>query len=392
MTKKYKIWLSIAISLIVVFATALTLFFVLSNKNDEKIKLNTPTVSLQFYDTEKYLVCSFDPNATDYAFYIYSDGDYPNRKYDYIKYLASENESQAGTRISSYIDVTNIFSEPKDYYYFCKVIGDKDFEDSDETEIFTYSNKYKLSTPKALSISGTTLSWRGVSNAVSYDIYEGANFSKIDSTETTTFDVANFINSSSQTSFQFYVVAVGEGNYENSDRSDSESYTKSYTLQQVTGLKFSNDTLSWNAVDNASSYEIVLNGERVFTSQSNSCSFKNEIASTGDFTFKVRAIGQGIYKTGQDSEVYRVTKTQKLAKVSNISYSTTEDSIIITWDYPDEAITFTIKIDGETLHSSFSGCNLVLPKGSKSSVKVEIVVNGYDYYLSSDPVQKTFNF
>ena len=393
MTKKFKTWLIIALSMIVVMAVALTMVFVVFKKKDTKVKLDTPVLTLQLYDTEKYLVCSYDPNAVDYAFYIYSDGDYPDRKYDYIEYLASENKKDNDERVSSYFDVTEIFSEPKDYYYFCKAIGSEKFLDSNDTEIQTYSNKYKLSSPQALSISGTTLSWRGVSNANRYEIYEDGVFASVASTTQTTFDVLNYINSKSQASFKFYVVAVGEGNYETSEKSNFASYTKSYPLDKVTGLTFNKNTdvLSWNKVSNASKYEVILNGESNYLTNTNSLSLSGKISSTGDFTFKVRAIGEGIYVTGDYSEILRERKTEKLSSVTNLSLETSNDSLIITWDYPDNAITFTIKIDGVVHNKSFSGCRLVLPKDDRLSITIEIIVNGYDYYLDSNPVQQTFN-
>lgn len=393
MTKKLKTWLIIALSMVVVMAVALTLVFVVFKKKESKIKLDTPVLTLQVYDTEKYLVCSYDPNATDYAFYIYSDGEYPTRKYDYIEYLASENKVDGDDRVTSFLDVTEIFSQPKDYYFFCKAIGTNNFLDSSDSEIQTYSNKYKLSSPQALSISGTTLSWRGVSNASEYEIFEEGVFASVASTTQTTFDVLNYINSKSQASFKFYVVAVGKANYETSEKSNFASYTKSYTLDKVKGLSFNKNTnvLSWDKVNNASKYEVVLNGEKTYSVATNSLNFSDQISKTGDFIFKVRAIGEGIFNSGEFSEILREQKTEKLSKITNLTMETSNDSLVISWDYPDNAITFTIIIDGTVHNKSFSGCKLVLPKGDRASITVEIIVNGYDYYLNSDPIQKTFN-
>ena len=394
MTKKLKTCLIIVASIVVIVATALTVFFVCFNKKEEYYQLETPTLTFLPYENEKILVCTFDPNATDYAFYIYCDGDYPNRKYDYIEYRASEQTPQ-GSSVQSYLDVTDIFVEPKDYYFFCKVIGGGKYLNSNETEIQSYSNKYKLSTPQTLSFNGTTLSWRGVNNVDHYEVYEVGQYAMVGSTVDTSLDVTRYIESKSQASFSFYVIAVGSGNYISSEQSNVAHYEKSFILGKASGLNFNktNNLLSWNKVDNALSYEIVVNGTEVLSSNTFSINLSQYVQSTGDYTFKVRAIGHDEYQSGEFSDVLRVQKTQRLNGVSNLKCEVLqdEDLILITWDFPDEAQTFTITINGEVHSTSFASNNILLKKGDLSQIKIEIIVNGYNYYTSSNAVSKTFN-
>lgn len=395
MTKKLKTWLIILISLLVIAGTGLTLFFVVFNKTEQLIKLETPTLTLQTYENEKVLVCTFDPNATDYAFYIYSDGDYPNRKYDYIEYRASE-QTLEGEKVQSYLDVTDIFVEPKDYYFYCKAIGTDKYINSNETAVQTYSNKYKLSVPQTLSLNGKTLSWRGVSNASSYEIYEVGMYSAVATTTDTTYDASSYIDASTQTTLKFYVVAIGEGNYENSEKSNTASYSKSFTLAKVSGLNFNktNNLLSWNNVANASGYEITLNGTTILQSTKNFIDLSQYVLDVGDYTFKVKALGHDEYADGEYSDVLRTQKTKRLNSVSNITCTKleTENLILISWDYPDEARTFKITIDGQVHNESFEGSNLLLPLDDRVSITIQIIVNGYSYYTSSSAVSQTFTF
>lgn len=395
MTKKLKTWLIIIVSLLVIAGTGLTLFFVVFNKTEQLIKLETPTLTLQTYENEKVLVCTFDPNASDYAFYIYSDGDYPNRKYDYIEYRASE-QTLEDQKIQSYLDVTDIFVEPKDYYFYCKVIGSDKYVNSDETAIQKFSNKYKLSVPQTLSLNGKTLSWRGVSNASSYEIYEVSNYSVVATTTDTTYDISTYIDVRHQTTFEFYVLAVGEGNYENSEKSNTVSYSKSFTLAKVSGLSFNktNNLLSWNNVANASGYEITINGTTTLTSTTSSINLSEYVLDVGDYTFKVKAIGHDEYADGEYSDVLRTQKTKRLDAVSNITCTKleTENLILISWDSPNEAQTLKITIDGQVYNESFSNENIFLPLGDRTTITIEIVVNGYNYYTNSSTVSQTFTF
>lgn len=389
MSKKAKLWLIISICLLVVIAgVTTTLFLVLKKDEPQKTTLETPTIELQRDGNKKLLISRYNPNATDYVFYIYS-GEHPDRTYDYAPFTASESQTER-----FYLDVTDIFVDAKDYYFYCKLIGDKEnFDNSPISEIKSFANKKNILTPR-LSLTDKTLSWTKIANSDGYEIeINGVTQREIITTESV--DISQFLTQTNDKTLTFRVKALGKEFYFDSEYSNTVSFTKTYTLAKVQNVAFNsnNNVLSWGRVINAQNYEIVFNESVVLTTKSTSYDFSSYITDVGVYKFKVRAVGNDDYKTGEYSTQYIYTKTKKLAQVSESSLTWTieDERVRISWDKPQGAETYYVVINGQVFNESLTMESIYIKKPEGSSLIISIYVNGYGYYEKSNTTIKQIN-
>ena len=78
------------------------------------------------------------------------------------------------------------------------------------------------------------------------------------------------------------------------DRTPYEIPDYSLTLGNIENIKIENGSLSFNALEGAENYEIIINGASIFTSQ-NVLNLSEFIDNKGRYTFQIRAIGDGFY-------------------------------------------------------------------------------------------------
>ena len=385
MSKKAKLWLIISISLLVVIASVTTLFLVLFNKKPMKYILETPVVDHERDGNKKLLIAKYNPNATDYIFYIYA-GENPDRLYDYAPFTASENQVDR-----YYLDVTNIFVDAKDYYYYCKLVGDGEkYEDSKLSQVHKFENKKSISTPR-LSLTDKTLSWTKIDNSAGY-ILKVNGVEQKDVIVGESIDISSYLMQTTDKTLTFSVKAVGKEFYFDSEYSNTVSFTKTYTLAKVQNLAFNslNNTLSWNRVANATSYEIIFNESEVLTTKSTNFDFSSYITDVGIYKFKVRAIGNDDYKTGDYSDQYTFTKTKKLASVreDSINWTIEDERVRISWTKPEGAENYYVVINGVVFNDSLTMETIYIKKPSESRILIEIYVNGYGYYEKSNTTIK----
>lgn len=388
MSKKAKLWLIISISLLVVVASVTTLFLTLFNKKPTINMLETPVVTLEIDGNQKMLIARYNPNATDYVFYIYS-GDYPDRTYDYAPFTASESQADR-----FYLDVTDIFVDAKDYYFCCKLIGDgENYENSQLSQTQKFTNKKTILTPK-LSLTDKTLSWTKIENSAGYKLkINGVEQSSVISGESV--DISSYLTQTSAKELKFSVKALGKEFYYDSEYSNFASYTKTYTLSKVQNLAFnsSSNVLSWSSVANATSYEVVINETQTVTVSTASYNASTYVADVGTYKFKVRAIGNADYATGEYSDSLPITKTKKLASVSesSINWTVEDERIRISWTKPEGAESYYVVINGTVFNDSLTMETIYIKKPSESTLLIEIYVNGYGYYEQSSTTIKQIN-
>lgn len=388
MSKKAKLWLIVSVSLLVVASVATTLFLVIFKKEPTKLILETPVVDFQKDGNQKLLISKYNPNATDYVFYIYS-GDHPDRIYDYAPFTADDSQLDR-----YYLDVTNIFVDAKDYYFCCKLLGDgKKFENSKLSAIKKITNKKSILTPR-LSLTDKMLSWTKIDNSVGYKLrINGVDQNNI--IESESVDISSYLMQTSAKELTFSVQSIGKEFYYDSEFSNLVTYTKKYTLSKVEDLSFNsmNNTLSWKKVENASSYEIIFNDDQVLTTTSANYSFSSYITDVGVYKFKVRAIGKDNYITGEYSETKHVEIKKKLASVreDSINWTVEDERIRISWEKPENAENYTVKINGELFNDSLTLETIYIKKPSGSQILIEIFVNGYGYYEKSNVTIKQIN-
>jgi hypothetical protein len=188
----------------------------------------------------------------------------------------------------------------------------------------------KLKAPTSLTVSdGHVLNWDTVTGANGYEVRLDNGATKYDAVGTS-FSIPAIAASTT-----ISVVAKGDGGF----IMDSNPSTPMslYALSAPINLSVKDGALIWNAVDQASSYELTI-GDKV--EKLTGSSFSMESYAAGDYIVKVKAIGKGQYFTSVDSQPISITK---LPAVTNISFDATNG---ISWDKVAEATGYSIFIDG----------------------------------------------
>lgn len=347
-----------------------------------KVKLQTPSVSIDIINGNKFLIANNNTMASGYAFYFY-DGNSPDDLFDYI---------EVKTQDKFYLDVSKIFIEPKDYYFYCKCLGNDKYVDSDASEVVKFTNMFQLLTPN-LAINNTELSWTPVNNAESYEIF--SNNTLIAKVNQTNFDISSYVFSKSQLTFNFSIRAIGGDNFFESVKSNVVTYTKLLTLAKVENLNFNavNKTLSWDSVKNASSYLIMLGDGTTYSTSNTSFSFSGLITNVGTYTFKVKAVGTNNFKDGEFSDSVHYTQTQRLNKVTNLDFlRLNENQLGVLWNSDEKALTYNIRVNGEVINVALSNNGFTINiDPNVNQYVVEVVVNGYGYYEDSLTASLTIN-
>lgn len=191
----------------------------------------------------------------------------------------------------------------------------------DDVSIVKYApSGNKLTTPtvgtaSSITSSGFTANWTAVDNASSYDVqvYQGASLIQTTNFSGQATNTGSITGLSAGTTYTYKVVAKGDGeSHSDSDPSNASAELTTLTEQLATPtLKKPNAVANsgfrayWNAVANASSYDVkVFEGEIQVGSTQNTAS--TSLAITGlsantSYTYRVTAKGTGGYTDSDES-------------------------------------------------------------------------------------------
>lgn len=192
-----------------------------------------------------------------------------------------------------------------------------------------------LPAPSGLKVQENVLTWSAVKGAVAYAVY-------IDG------DEAGIVAENS-----FDLSALEKGEYElqvkalanpdlNHDSPPSapflyNNYLKIY-LSQPKNVRYGNHVLTWDAVPNATEYEIQVHG--VFTARTAETSFRFDPPLVGNYYIELTSVGDG--KDYLDSLPYFYHYILEAKAPENL---TVEDGILV-WDTVPEAAAYIIEING----------------------------------------------
>lgn len=156
-----------------------------------------------------------------------------------------------------------------------------------------------------LTLEGSVLSWEAINNAKTYRVYTIDN--DLFTLSNTEIDLQNYI-----TSPGVYTVYVEAKDNYYTDNVASIEYVISVTLSTPTNLVVNeSNTLSWDSVENASSYLVTLKEtSSTKTVTTNLCDLTTftELATAGTYTFEVNAVGDNkVYLTSNASVPITVT-------------------------------------------------------------------------------------
>jgi len=203
-----------------------------------------------------------------------------------------------------------------------KAVGDGVYyTDSAWSDSLLYT-RFVLETP-VVQTSGNLAVWEAVENASGYKY-------KIDGGQEQTTSERSVSLQDGQT---IVVMALGEGDYKNSDWSVAVTYTATVLATPV--VEMDGNVARWTAVENASGYKYKINGG---AEQSTTDTF---VALESGQSIEVKAVGDGtLYKDGAYSQAVTYQVTTLNAPVVKLDGNTA------TWEEVEGAIAYKYKIDG----------------------------------------------
>ncbi len=152
-------------------------------------------------------------------------------------------------------------------------------------QIYLLEENQSVKTPKNLTLSGNKLVWQSVDNALGYTIC-------VNEEPYVVYQNSFDINLDEYAGTDVSVKVKANGRASNLD----SAYTTElnfYVLNRPTGISYSDDTgiVSWNDVEQASSYVLYLNNRPYYTETTN-LNISEYLNTVGQYDIKVKANGQ----------------------------------------------------------------------------------------------------
>lgn len=332
-----------------------------------KTQLSTPSFVNMISEVDnQMLVTEKNPYASAYVFGICVDESLKDDISKYVRYKSDYN----------YLDVSNIFTSNKNYYYYVQAIGNEKYKSSAYSKVQCFNNELKLTTP-TLVCNNYQLSWSTQQYAQSYDVFinTGSGFEKVANLTSAVLDLSSFMNGSFLTTtskIEVYVQAIPDllssSKFVASSPSNTVVITKHLT-PNAPEISVNNSILTWNKVKNAVNYqvEIVSSEKKIFNVSSlqnvisidltqvyneETNSIINYIEGLGEYSIRVVAVGE-FDNSEPSNELSLVIKKQLPAPIiNNATYSTTNKNIKISLTITDpdiKSINLTIKLSNNQI-------------------------------------------
>ena len=301
-------------------------------------------------------------NASGYEVYQASS---PNGEYSKVKVSTITIISFTKPNNTNYYKGTITGLNANTIYYF-KIIalGSGNYSDSKLSDyISATTSKIKLATPNDLIVvtitsNSITISWNSIDNASDYEVYQSDPYKymipqkitdNINITETT----ATITGLPPNTSYRYYVLAVGSGSYSNSELSGYigvRTKNKLATPDLTLGGTITSDsvTILWKYVFNASNYEVYQSNSPNGTYSNVSTTKNNSVTITGltaytTYYFKVMAIGNEDYSNSELSDYISATPKIQLATPTGLTIVTVIDTTVsISWNGVTNASSYEV--------------------------------------------------
>lgn len=216
------------------------------------------------------------------------------------KYIVSVNGKTTETEELSY---TLTVTEPGNYVITVSASDGKETKTSKE---LTYTVKGTLSAP-VITLSGNKVSWNAVPNATGYEVY-------VDGTLKATVTATNYSMPLNMEVGDYAVTVKAKGGdlYKDSAASNSVTFNvkPAEPVTQPLGkatIAIDGRTVTWNAVDNATAYDVYVNGVKNATVTATQYVFAGRTAGNYEITVKATAPGSSAYTEGEASNAVQYT-------------------------------------------------------------------------------------
>lgn len=376
------------------------------------------TTTEEYVKTEVLLVTDENSKATKYRFFVTDNSDYENIN-NYVSIYSDHN----------YLDISNYFNEEKTYYYFVQYIGNKNYINSEYSDIKSYSPEFqtKVDTPY-LQMVDTTLNWFRIQNAQKYEIYEKKvdkngnvfqDYTKISEVGGDAFlsHLNSHLNYEDVPYYKHYykIKAIASGRYLTSEFSNEVSYKKDITLSVPTNVRVIKEGnaetgdkyyLTWNEVKYANEYSVIINGNSAnkIKTNTNRLDITDVLTTYTSYNFSVNASGSEAvsFTPSQFTAPLNYDYTYTLNAPTNLNIDRNGNNIDISWESVADAHGYTLiieynnkKVIEETNVEQTSALiaikDIVSNLTSNAQIKVKVKANGLaPYILDSKFTEKTY--
>ena len=220
-----------------------------------------------------------------------------------------------------------------------------------------YTNKL-LARPSGLSVDGMLFSFATVKDATAY--YLTLNGKNISLGANTYFDFSDY--EMPKDGLKFVVKAHAAG------YADSTSFELELVrvLNNVENIAYANGKLTWNAVEGAAQYEVIVNGKTAFVED-------NEFDVSdlyGDLNVSVKAVAKGYYSESTTAQIDK----EDLSTPKGLNYYVKDGKEYVEWTKDDNAAAYELKITGKKGGSATT----VTPTLAADATSYELDASAFD--------------
>ncbi len=231
-----------------------------------------------------------------------------------------------------------------------------------------------LNTPQVAYISQKTLSWDSVEDAEAYFVHINSNI--VDNGTNTLIDLTNYISTAG--TYNIYVTATADG-YNSSD-----SNTVTYTKLATPTITLSGTNVSWDGINGAKGYRVVINSTNYTTTYS-SYSISNLTAGTYNIYVVATNSSYGYDESDISNTIQYIVEEAEPVQLSapNITdIDFVED--IITWDSVANATGYKVYIGSSTYTTTDNSIDLTsrITDYEPHNVEIEAYSNMSNYITS----------
>ncbi|QWB95916.1 hypothetical protein KHQ89_00095 [Mycoplasmatota bacterium] len=192
-----------------------------------------------------------------------------------------------------------------------------------------------------VEISDGIVSWEAVENAESYRIFIDTDMKETSETSYNLNDENLAVGT-----YTIYVVASAESSLSMPSNSVSFVVTESGgsdALDVPSNVDVTQDTLTWDAVDDATSYTVMI-GTESYTANTNTFDLSSLGLAVGEYSITVKANNASESSNASTAVSYEVTEVSlTLDAPTNLAIN----NDVLSWDAVDDALGYIVYIDGD---------------------------------------------
>ena len=370
----------------------------LANVSKFNVFIATPS-ELKTYTLDKYITSMLISEQDFFAVFVQAvgSGNFLNSNYSNIETLnADQTLSDLTVTKNGYssiswnsvsgayylIDFNNTYSTSTENYFELSNLNLTKTENTFNVTVLAHGYQPKkealsfeynptLKTPTFTSSQGFTsanpylLTFSPVENAIGYQVYfktqNEVEFRKIETIYTSTaIDLTQYIIAESGNSnYSVKVKAIADSNsvYKDSGFSIAKDVSHTRVLDKPSNVKVtkttsgssSTYTLSFNPVDGADGYEILINYNRIYVSKSNSTlsvDISRSLATANHYEIKVRALpsAQTSNVLPSDYSIIEYDVNKQLGEVQNIKVSESNGTYTLSFNPVENAQKYRVRV------------------------------------------------